>query len=81
MSHDDAGQPEVQLAGELGRRYSSSIYVEVFGNHHREAAHRQVLQWLDRNGDGALAADEKQQARIIIDGQSWGRFRNSRLGA
>ncbi len=55
VSHDDARHPEVQLAAELRRRYSSNIYAEVFGNHHREAAHRQVLQWLDANGDGALS--------------------------
>jgi hypothetical protein len=31
-----------------------------------------VLQWLGTNGDGALSADEKRQARIIIYGHSRG---------
>jgi hypothetical protein len=72
VSHDDSRHPEVQLAAELRRRHSSSVYAEVFGNHHRESAHRQVLEWLDTNGDGILTTDEKQRARIIIYGHSWG---------
>jgi len=70
VKRDDARHPEVQLAAELRRRYSSSVYAAVFGNHHREAAHRQVLQWLDTDGDGALTPAEKQQARIIIYGHA-----------
>ena len=72
VSHDDSRHPEVQLAAELRRRYSSSVYAEVFGNHHRESAHRQVLKWLDTKGDGILTTDEKQRVRIIIYGHSWG---------
>src|SRR5580704_14036469 len=72
VNRDDSFHPEVQLATELRHRYSSSAYVEVFGNHHREAAHRQVLEWLDTDGDGILTTEEKQRARIIIYGHSWG---------
>ena len=56
MNRNDPCHPEVQLAAELRRRYSSSVYAEVFGNHHREAALRQVLQWLDTDGDGVANA-------------------------
>ncbi len=72
VKRDDARHPEVQLAEQLRHRYPSSIYVEVFENHQREAAHRQVLQWLDSNGDGTLTAEEKRRARIILYGHSWG---------
>jgi hypothetical protein len=72
VNRDDSSHPEVQLAAELRRRYSSSVYAEVFGNHHREAAHHQVLEWLDTDGDGILTTNEKQRARIIIYGHSWG---------
>ena len=34
--------------------------------------HRQVLEWLDTDGDGILTTEEKQRARIIIYGHSWG---------
>lgn len=67
-----ARHPEVQLAEEIRRRYSSNVYVQVHGNHQQEAAHRHVLHWLDTNGDGALTADERRQARIIIYRHSWG---------
>jgi hypothetical protein len=72
VNRNDPYHPEVQLAAELRARYSSSVYAKVFENHHREAAHRQVLEWLDTDGDGILTTDEKQRARIIIYGQSWG---------
>jgi hypothetical protein len=61
VNRDDSCHPEVQLPAVLRRRYSSSVYTEVFGNHHREAAHRQVLEWLDTDGDGILTTDEKAQ--------------------
>lgn len=72
VKQDDAHHPEVQLAAELLRRYSSSAYVKVFGNHDRAAAYCQVLHWLDTDGDGILTAAEKKRARIIIYGHSWG---------
>lgn len=72
VNRDGTPHPEIQLGKELRRRYSSGVYLEVFGNHHREAAHRQVLQWLDTNADGALSAEEKRQARVIIYGHNSG---------
>src|SRR5271170_7086817 len=66
----------------LIRRYSSrqsfaavippAFMPRCLENHHREAAHHQVLEWLDTDGDGILTTDEKQRARIIIYGHSWG---------
>jgi hypothetical protein len=46
--------------------------VEVFENQRREKAHRQILRLLGIENTGALSAQEKQQARIIIYGHSWG---------
>jgi len=72
VKHDNAVHSEVQLAARLRQDYPSGVQVEVFENHRREKAHEQILRALDMNKDGSLSADEKQQARIIIYGHSWG---------
>lgn len=63
---------EVRLAAELRKDYPSGAYVQVFENHHSENARRQILLLLDTNHDGSLSAAERQNARIIIYGHSWG---------
>ncbi|MGD0182844.1 MAG: hypothetical protein ABSC15_23785 [Terriglobales bacterium] len=72
VKRDDPKHPEVQFAAYLRDRYASGIYVEVFSNHAGREALRQVERLLDTDRDGALSATEKQQARIIIYGHSWG---------
>ena len=72
VKHDNAVHSEVQLAARLRQDYPSGVQVEVFENHRREKAHEQILRSLDIDKDGALSAEEKQQARIIIYGHSWG---------
>ena len=72
VRHDDARHPEVQFAALLCERYPSVVHAEVFSNHDGKTALRRVLQLLDTNRDGVLAAYEKEQASIIIYGHSWG---------
>jgi len=72
VKHDNAVHSEVQLAARLRQDYPSGVQVEVFENHRREKAHERILRVLDMDKDGALTAEEKQQARIIIYGHSWG---------
>lgn len=72
VKHDNAVHSEVQLASRLRQDYPSGVQVEVFENHRRERAHEQILRVLDLDKDGNLSAEEKQQARIIIYGHSWG---------
>jgi hypothetical protein len=72
VKSDDSRHPEVQFAAYLRDRYPSSVYAEVFSNHEGQKALRQVLHLLDTDHDGDLSATEKQQARIIIYGHSWG---------
>jgi len=69
---DDAKHPEVQFAAHLRIRYSSQIHAEVFSNHEGKKALRQVLCLLDTDRDGTLTRIEKEQAKIIIYGHSWG---------
>ena len=70
-SPDDTKHPEVQFAAYLRDRYPS-IHVEVFGNHHGQKALHQVVRLLDSDHDGALTSIEKDRAKIIIYGHSWG---------
>ena len=73
IKHDDMVHSGVQLAALLRAEYAASrIHVEVFENHRGDDAHAAVLRLLDVDGDGKLSADEKQNARIVIYGHSWG---------
>src|SRR5205807_9038656 len=71
VKHDNPVHSEVQLAARLRQDYPSGVQVKVFERHRREKAHEQILRSLDMDKDGALSAEEKQQARIIIYGHSW----------
>jgi hypothetical protein len=62
----------VQLAERLRNLYPASVYVRVFENHHGDQAYKEILRHLDADHDGSLSPEEKQQARIIIYGHSWG---------
>jgi hypothetical protein len=72
VKHDNAVHSEVQMATRLRQDYPLGVQVEVFENHRREKAHKQILRSLDIDKDGSLSSEEKQQARIIIYGHSWG---------
>jgi hypothetical protein len=69
---DDQKHPEVQFAESLREHYRSDIYAEAFGNHHGRKALHEILRLLDTDGNGVLSSAEKEHARIIIYGHSWG---------
>jgi hypothetical protein len=72
ISHDNSIHGGVQLAARLRKDYPSHVYVQVYENHRGDDAHKEILQLLDADHDGALSPDEKHNARIIIYGHSWG---------
>ncbi|MGB8476633.1 MAG: hypothetical protein WCE61_21325 [Candidatus Acidiferrum sp.] len=72
VRHDDRVHMEVQLVDRLKEEFSSGIFGKTFENHHGKAALKEVLRLLDVNRDGDLSPEEKQNARIIIFGHSWG---------
>lgn len=72
VRHDDRVHTEIQLADRLREEYASGIFVQTFENHRGKEAHQAVLRLLDANGDGSLSPEEKQNARVIIFGHSWG---------
>jgi len=69
---DDMKHPEVRFAGHLREAYPSEVHAEVFSNHDGKHALRRVLQLLSEDGDRVPASLEKEQAKIIIYGHSWG---------
>ncbi|MGB2671756.1 MAG: hypothetical protein WA829_14930 [Candidatus Acidiferrum sp.] len=72
VRHDDRVHTEVQLVDRLREEYASGIYIQTFENHRGKDALIEVLRLLDANRDGNLSSEEKQNARIIIFGHSWG---------
>src|SRR5215467_11141581 len=72
VRHDDRVHMEVQLANRLRGEFAPSTAVQLFENHRGKDAYQSVLHLLDANHDGHLTAEEKQNARIIIFGHSWG---------
>ncbi len=69
---DDQGHPEVQFAEYLQDRYRPGMHAEVFANHDGRKALHEVLRLLDGNGNGNPSSAEKEHARIILYGHSWG---------
>jgi hypothetical protein len=72
VRHDDRVHTEVQLVERLREEYASAVFVQTFENHRGKDAHQTVLRFLRANHDGILSPEEKQNARIIIFGHSWG---------
>jgi hypothetical protein len=69
---DDQGHPEVQFAEYLRDLYRPDVHAEVFGNHDGKKALHEVLRLLDRDGNGNPSSTEREHAKIIIYGHSWG---------
>jgi hypothetical protein len=72
IRHDDIVHSEVQLAARLRKEYPAGVDVETFESHHGENARPKIHTLLDTNHDGTLTPAEKQNARIILYGHSWG---------
>ncbi len=72
VRHDDRVHTEVQLVKRLREEYSSGAFVQTFENHRGKDALQAVLRELGARSDGKLSPEEKQNARIIIFGHSWG---------
>ncbi len=63
---------EVQLATKLREQYPNITYVDTYENTHWKDARETILKLLDADKNGKLSAEEKQHARIILFGHSWG---------
>lgn len=51
----------------------------MFENHLWRQAHQEILRLLDSDHNGALSAEEKLRARIVLYGHSWGATETVRM--
>ncbi len=72
IRHDDPVHSEVQLAARLRQEYPAGVDVETFESYRGEDARKKIHSLLDTNHDGFLTPAEKNRARIILYGHSWG---------
>jgi len=72
VKRNEPHRSEVQLASKLRAEYPNVAYVDTYENAHWKDAKQQILKLLDTNKDGKLSESEKQNARIILFGHSWG---------
>ena len=72
VKNDDSRHPEVQIIHRLSEQKLPAFHAAAFENRQTAEAREQIIRWLDTDGDGQLSAQEKQRARIILFGHSWG---------
>lgn len=72
VRRDSPDRNEVRLAAKLRGEYSSGAYVDTYENAHWKDARAKILALLDTDHDGKLSEEEKQKARIVLFGHSWG---------
>jgi hypothetical protein len=72
VKRDEPNRNEVQLAAKLREEYSHVAYVDTYENAHWKEARQKILTLLGSDKDGKISAEEKQRARIILFGHSWG---------
>ena len=69
---DDLRHSEVQLIQQMRATYGSRVRAKVFDNRHIKEAHRFILSALDTDNDRYLSVEEREHARIVLFGHSWG---------
>lgn len=72
VGRDNVAHSEVQLAAKLRAAYPTGVDIETFENHHGKAAQKYVLRMLGAEPNGSLTVQQKENARIILYGHSWG---------
>lgn len=72
VAHDNPHHGPVQLAQRIRQTVPKDTYVRVFENRRRKRAFDAIVRLLDTDHDGALSAEEKTRAHIILFGHSWG---------
>jgi hypothetical protein len=72
VSRDDATRNELIISQRLRASYSQDVHFEVFENRRLADAHQKILELLNNSPEHPLSEQEKNRARIILYGHSWG---------
>lgn len=72
VRHGNLRHAPVLLAQRIRQAAPKDTYVQMFENRHRKSAYKTILRVLDANHDGVLSPQEKNDARIVLFGHSWG---------
>lgn len=72
ISHDNPVHSEVQLAARLRKEFPAGVEIQTYESYRGGKARQAILKVLDTDHDGTVTTEEKQKARIIIYGHSWG---------
>jgi hypothetical protein len=72
VKRDSPSRNEVRLAAKLRAEYAKDAYVDTYENARWKDARKKILSLLDTDGDGTLSPEEKERARIVLFGHSWG---------
>jgi pimeloyl-ACP methyl ester carboxylesterase len=72
VNSDNQHHGPVLLAEKIRQISPQGTYVRVFENRRRKRAYETILHLLDSDRNGVLSAQEKDHARIILFGHSWG---------
>jgi hypothetical protein len=72
VSRNNLTHMEAHLAAQIRTAYPTGVYAAAFENHRRNEAYEAIVRLLDANHDGKLSKQEKENARIILYGHSWG---------
>jgi pimeloyl-ACP methyl ester carboxylesterase len=72
VSADNMVHMEAQLIERLKQDHARTVHAAIFANRHGAIALKTIIDLLDIDRDGHLSDHEKQAARIVIFGHSWG---------
>ncbi len=65
---------EVKLMQSLRDEYHGDVYFGMYENRRQDEAYAMIYEHLDSNHDGQLSEEEKNRARILLFGHSWGAY-------
>jgi hypothetical protein len=72
VHHDDGRHPAVKFVQRLREEHPKDIEAAVFENRRYRDVYKIIRERLDTDHDGRLSDAEKQPARILLFGNSWG---------